>query len=67
MAQFTALKTSRSVKTRRLAAAEVNIEVTKAARLAQVFKDIYTVVCTYRDSNGQSLAIPFMNRPSKKR
>ncbi|XP_033634855.1 uncharacterized protein LOC117296092 [Asterias rubens] len=67
MAQFTALKTSRSVKTRRLAAAEVNVEVTKAARLAQVFKDIYTVVCTYRDSNGQSLAIPFMNRPSKKR
>ncbi|XP_038073258.1 histone-lysine N-methyltransferase ASH1L-like isoform X2 [Patiria miniata] len=67
MAQFTALKTSRSVKTRRLAAAEVNVEVTKAARLAQVFKDIYTVVCTYRDSSGQSLAIPFMNRPSKKR
>ncbi|XP_022105816.1 histone-lysine N-methyltransferase ASH1L-like isoform X2 [Acanthaster planci] len=67
MAQFTALKTSRSVKTRRLAAAEVNQEVTKAARLAQVFKDIYTVVCTYRDANGQSLAIPFMNRPSKKR
>ncbi|XP_071489569.1 uncharacterized protein [Diadema antillarum] len=67
MAQFTALKTSRSVKTRRLAAAQENTEVTKAARLAQVFKDIYTAVCTYRDASGQSLAIPFMNLPSKKR
>nr|XP_054756561.1 histone-lysine N-methyltransferase ASH1L-like [Lytechinus pictus] len=67
MAQFTALKTSRSVKTRRLAAAQENTEVTKAARLAQVFKDIYTAVCTYRNPSGQSLAIPFMNLPSKKR
>ncbi|XP_072038995.1 LOW QUALITY PROTEIN: uncharacterized protein [Amphiura filiformis] len=67
MAQFTALKTPRSVKTRRLAAAEENTEVGKAARLAQVFKDIYTAVCTYRNSCGQSLAIPFLNLPSKKR
>ncbi|XP_071965480.1 uncharacterized protein [Antedon mediterranea] len=67
MAQFRALNSSRSVKTRHLAAAEENTEVTTAAKLAQVFKDIYTAVCTYRDTSGQCLAIPFMNLPSKKR
>lgn len=66
LAQFTALKSPRSVKTRRLAEAEENSEVTKVARLAQVFKDIYTAVCTYQNKCGQNLAIPFMNLPKRK-
>ncbi|PIK39100.1 putative histone-lysine N-methyltransferase ASH1L-like [Apostichopus japonicus] len=66
LAQFTALKSPRSVKTRRLAEAEENSEVTKVARLAQVFQDIYTAVCTYQNKCGQNLAIPFMNLPKRK-
>ncbi|XP_077989567.1 uncharacterized protein LOC144443861 isoform X2 [Glandiceps talaboti] len=67
MAQFTALKTSRSVKTRRLAAAEENIEVTKIAKLAQVFKAIFNTVCDVKDQDGHLIATPLMNLPSKKR
>ncbi|XP_006814029.2 histone-lysine N-methyltransferase ASH1L-like [Saccoglossus kowalevskii] len=67
MAQFTALKTSRSVRTRRLAAAEENIEVTKIAKLAQVFKDIFTTICEVKDQDGHLIATPLMNLPSKKR
>ncbi|XP_070541965.1 histone-lysine N-methyltransferase ASH1L-like isoform X2 [Ptychodera flava] len=67
MAQFTALKTSRSVKTRRLAAAEENIEVTKIAKLAQVFKEIFSIVCEVKDQDGHLIATPLMNLPSKKR
>ncbi|GIY56310.1 histone-lysine N-methyltransferase ASH1L [Caerostris extrusa] len=40
-AQFTALNTSRSVKTRRLANAEENTELTKTAKLAQELKLLY--------------------------
>ncbi|CAB1321165.1 unnamed protein product, partial [Coregonus sp. 'balchen'] len=59
LTQFSALQTSRSVRTRRLAAAEENTEVTRTARLAHIFKEIY--------SAGQTLAAPLVNLPSRKR
>ncbi|XP_078604802.1 uncharacterized protein LOC144878245 isoform X3 [Branchiostoma floridae x Branchiostoma japonicum] len=67
MTQFTALKTSRSVRTRRLAAAEENSEVTRTARLAQVLKDIYNTVVNHKDTKGQALAAPLMILPNRKR
>ncbi|XP_013389870.1 histone-lysine N-methyltransferase ASH1L isoform X3 [Lingula anatina] len=66
MTQFTALNTARSVKTRRLTLAEENSEVTRAARLAQVFKDICTAVTSCKDEDGNILATPLMSLPSKK-
>lgn len=48
MTQFSALQTSRSVRTRRLAAAEENIEVARAARLAQIFKEICDSIISYK-------------------
>ncbi|XP_029436215.1 histone-lysine N-methyltransferase ASH1L isoform X2 [Rhinatrema bivittatum] len=67
MTQFSALQTSRSVRTRRLAAAEENIEVARAARLAQIFKEIcHSIVC-YKDSSSQALAAPLLNLPPKKK
>lgn len=48
MTQFSALQTARSVRTRRLAAAEENIEVARAARLAQIFKEICDGIISYK-------------------
>lgn len=48
MTQFSALQTARSVRTRRLAAAEENIEVARAARLAQIFKEICDSIISYK-------------------
>lgn len=48
MTQFSALQTARSVRTRRLAAAEENIEVARAARLAQIFKEICDSIIAYK-------------------
>ncbi|XP_014677427.1 PREDICTED: uncharacterized protein LOC106817282 isoform X2 [Priapulus caudatus] len=67
MAQFTALKTARSVKTRRLALAEGNTELTKTARLAQVFKDIFIVVSTEKSADNTVMAMPLFTLPSRKR
>ncbi|MEE6508699.1 hypothetical protein FKM82_022515 [Ascaphus truei] len=67
MTQFAALQTSRSVRTRRLAAAEENIEVARAARLAQIFKEICDSIICYKDSSNQILASPLLNLPSKKK
>ncbi|XP_053302023.1 histone-lysine N-methyltransferase ASH1L isoform X2 [Pleuronectes platessa] len=65
--QFSALQTSRSVRTRRLAAAEENTEVTRTARLAHIFKEICDMITSYKDSAGQTLAAPLVNLPSRKR
>uniref|UniRef100_A0A3B3BKN0 Ash1 (absent, small, or homeotic)-like (Drosophila) n=1 Tax=Oryzias melastigma TaxID=30732 RepID=A0A3B3BKN0_ORYME len=65
--QFSALQTLRSVRTRRLAAAEENTEVTRTARLAHIFKEIWEMITGYKDSAGQALAAPLMNLPSRKR
>ncbi|GCB65553.1 hypothetical protein scyTo_0011887, partial [Scyliorhinus torazame] len=67
MTQFSALQTSRSVRTRRLAAAEENIEVARTARLAQIFKDISDTIISYKDSSEQALATPLLNLPSRKK
>ncbi|KAG8179697.1 hypothetical protein JTE90_025653 [Oedothorax gibbosus] len=66
-AQFTALNTARSVKTRRLANAEENTELAKTAKLAQVFKDIFTGVTTCKAEDGTTLASPFFQLPSKRK
>ncbi|NXO09807.1 ASH1L methyltransferase, partial [Oriolus oriolus] len=67
MTQFSALQTSRSVRTRRLAAAEENLEVARAARLAQIFKEICDSIISYKDSSSQVLAAPLLNLPPKKK
>uniref|UniRef100_A0A3Q2XDE1 Ash1 (absent, small, or homeotic)-like (Drosophila) n=1 Tax=Haplochromis burtoni TaxID=8153 RepID=A0A3Q2XDE1_HAPBU len=66
LTQFSALQTSRSVRTRRLAAAEENTEVTRTARLAHIFKEICDMITSYK-SAGQTLAAPLVNLPSRKR
>ncbi|GBN73545.1 Histone-lysine N-methyltransferase ASH1L [Araneus ventricosus] len=66
-AQFTALNTSRSVKTRRLANAEENTELAKTAKLAQVFKDIFTAVTSCKGEDGVTLSSPFFQLPSKRK
>lgn len=48
LTQFSALQTSRSVRTRRLAAAEENTEVTRTARLAHIFKEICDMITSYK-------------------
>ncbi|XP_042202296.1 histone-lysine N-methyltransferase ASH1L-like [Callorhinchus milii] len=67
MTQFSALQTSRSVRTRRLAAAEENIEVARTARLAQIFKDISDTIISYKDSLEHVLAAPLLSLPSRKK
>ena len=67
MAQFNALKTAPSVKTRRLVRAEGNTEVTRTAKLAQVFKDIYSAVGQCKDEDGNILATPLYSLPSRKK
>uniref|UniRef100_A0A2K6M6G3 ASH1 like histone lysine methyltransferase n=1 Tax=Rhinopithecus bieti TaxID=61621 RepID=A0A2K6M6G3_RHIBE len=62
MTQFSALQTARSVRTRRLAAAEENIEVARAARLAQIFKEICDGIISYKDSWVQVI---LLSRPPK--
>ncbi|KAM9686551.1 histone-lysine N-methyltransferase ASH1L isoform 3-T3 [Trichechus inunguis] len=67
LTQFSALQTARSVRTRRLAAAEENVEVARAARLAQIFKEICDGIVSYKDSSRQALAAPLLNLPPKKK
>lgn len=67
MTQFAALQTSRSVRTRRLAAAEENIEVARAARLAQIFKEICDGIVCCKDSMNRTLAAPLISLPPKKK
>ncbi|XP_048857089.1 histone-lysine N-methyltransferase ASH1L-like isoform X1 [Brienomyrus brachyistius] len=67
LTQFSALQTSRSVRTRRLAAAEENTEVTRTARLAHILKEISDMIISYKDSTSQMLAAPLLTLPSRKR
>ncbi|KAM9293897.1 LOW QUALITY PROTEIN: histone-lysine N-methyltransferase ASH1L [Gastrophryne carolinensis] len=67
MTQFAALQTARSVRTRRLAAAEENLEVARAARLAQIFKEICDGIICYTDSMNRNLAAPLLSLPAKKK
>ncbi len=54
LTQFSALQTSRSVRTRRLAAAEENTEVTRTARLAHIFKEICDMITSYKGNEIQT-------------
>ncbi|KAL0129627.1 hypothetical protein PUN28_001709 [Cardiocondyla obscurior] len=67
--QLTALTNTnaRTVRTRRLAQAQDDPEVHKTAKLAKVLKDLYTIVTTANDENGQLLCIPFMTLPPKRK
>lgn len=58
MTQFSALQTARSVRTRRLAAAEENIEVARAARLAQIFKEICDGIISYKGDHTHPKVFP---------
>lgn len=53
--QLTALSTARSVKTRQLAAAQDDTNCVRAAKLAQVFKDILNAIHSCRDAQGREL------------
>lgn len=59
MTQLTALNCPRSMKTRRLALAEDNPEMTKAARLACLFKDLFAEV-TNAKGEFQCVEIPLV-------
>lgn len=50
LTKLNALYTPRNMKTRRLAQAEDNPELTRTARLALVFRDIYTTVMAAKGS-----------------
>ncbi|XP_025162897.1 histone-lysine N-methyltransferase ash1 isoform X2 [Harpegnathos saltator] len=67
--QLTALTNTnaRTVRTRRLAQAQDDPEVHKTAKLAKVLKDLYTIVATANDENGQPLCTPFMTLPPKRK
>ncbi|XP_011869561.1 PREDICTED: histone-lysine N-methyltransferase ash1 [Vollenhovia emeryi] len=67
--QLTALTNTnaRTVRTRRLAQAQDDPQVHKTAKLAKVLKDLYTIVTTANDENGQLLCIPFMTLPPKRK
>ncbi|KAF4531360.1 hypothetical protein B566_EDAN018103, partial [Ephemera danica] len=67
LAQLNALSTPRSMRTRRLAQAEDNPELTRVARLAYVFKDLYQLVCTAKDEKGELLSAPFVLLPPKRK
>ncbi|KAG8231796.1 hypothetical protein J437_LFUL012073 [Ladona fulva] len=67
LTQLNALSTPRSMRTRRLAQAEDNPELTRTARLAFVFRDIYSVVIGAKDERSQLLAEPFVALPSKRK
>ncbi|CAG0881800.1 unnamed protein product [Cyprideis torosa] len=66
LTHFNALHTSRSVRTRQLAHADEDPEISRTARLAQVFKEICAAVTTAKDEEGQELAKDLMVLPSKK-
>jgi hypothetical protein len=67
LAQLNALSTPRSMRTRRLAQAEDNPELTRVARLAYVFKDLYQLVCSAKDEKGELLSSPFLLLPPKRK
>ncbi|KAF6207622.1 hypothetical protein GE061_016069, partial [Apolygus lucorum] len=67
MTQLNALNCPRSMRTRRLALAEDNPEMTKAARLACLFKDLYAEVTSAKDESGELLSSHFATLPSKRK
>ncbi|XP_014262074.1 histone-lysine N-methyltransferase ash1 isoform X2 [Cimex lectularius] len=67
MTQMTALSCPRSMRTRRLAQAEDNPEMTKTAKLACIFKDLYNEVVNAKEESGELLSSHFITLPSKRK
>lgn len=67
LAALTNNSTSRTVRTRRLALAQDDPEMSKTAKLAKVLKDLYAIVATANDENGQPLCTPFITLPAKRK
>ncbi|XP_028967625.1 histone-lysine N-methyltransferase ASH1L [Galendromus occidentalis] len=65
--QLTALSTARSVKTRQLAAAQDDTNCVRAAKMAQVFKDILNAIHACRDLHGKELCLRLNTLPPKKK
>ena len=47
--------------------AEEDSELTRTAKLAQVFKEMYNRVANFRDAHGNLIATPFMALPPRKK
>ncbi|KAJ8665327.1 hypothetical protein QAD02_006989 [Eretmocerus hayati] len=58
---------SRTVRTRRLAQAQDDPEVNKAAKLAKVLKDLHNVIMNAKDENKALLCTPFISLPPKRK
>ncbi|GLV31179.1 absent small or homeotic discs 1 [Carabus blaptoides fortunei] len=67
LSQLNALRQPRNMRTRRLAQAQENPELNKAARLAAVLKDLLKIVISAKDENKEQLCSPFINLPSKRK
>ncbi|XP_069704596.1 uncharacterized protein ash1 isoform X2 [Periplaneta americana] len=67
LTQLNALSSPRNIRTRRLAQAEDNPELTRTARLAYVLRDLYNIVIAAKDERGEMLAAPFLTLPSKRK
>ncbi|KAE8745477.1 hypothetical protein FOCC_FOCC007857 [Frankliniella occidentalis] len=67
LTQLNALSIPRNVRTRRLAQAEDNPELARNARLACVLKDLFNVIVSSKDENGEALSNPFMTLPNKRK
>ncbi|XP_073978076.1 histone-lysine N-methyltransferase ash1 isoform X3 [Rhodnius prolixus] len=67
LTQLNALSCPRNIRTRRLAQAEDNPEMTKTAKLACILKELYSVVSTAKDEEGELLSSAFVTLPSKRK
>lgn len=62
-----ALRKPRNMRTRRLAQVEGNPELTKTARLAETFRELWKFVVEAKDKDGTILSTPFMSLPTKRK
>ncbi|XP_046677984.1 histone-lysine N-methyltransferase ASH1L isoform X2 [Homalodisca vitripennis] len=67
LSQLNALSTPRNIRTRRLAQAQDNPEMTKTARLAHIFRNLYNAVAQAKEDDGELLAAPLVTLPSKRK
>ncbi|XP_044257929.1 histone-lysine N-methyltransferase ash1 isoform X1 [Tribolium madens] len=62
-----ALEKPRNIRTRRLAQAEDNPELSKTVKLAAVLREIWNTVTKAKDENNESLSTHFTTMPSKRK
>ncbi|RZC36921.1 histone-lysine N-methyltransferase ash1 [Asbolus verrucosus] len=67
ISHLNALQKPRNIRTRRLAQAEENPELSKTIKLASVLRDIWNAVTKAKDENNEVLSTFFMNMPSKRK